>query len=546
MCHPAADGGKHINGVLDKGFKEMTCVSCHGDPKTGDSSPPLGTKGEKETGDAAVGAHEAHLGPSDWHRAGVCADCHAIPASTLHADGKTDFLWGDTANADGASPQYDTSKATCSSVYCHGTTLIGAKAGGSVKREPIWTQVDGTFKACGASCHTNPPGGGHTDNGSCNLCHGQVINSMGQIVNPPLHIDGKVDVGSFACNACHGSADNNAPPTGTNGETATSTAAVGAHQSHLKDGPLRTAVACGECHLVPTDFDSEGHVEVPPAEVTWGSLAKTGDAAPSWDRVSATCSAVYCHGATLSGGSKTEPVWTTVDGTYNQCGACHGAPPPWPHTYKSTCHDCHPGTVAAGGAVDVAGGKHVDGELQIDTASLTCSSCHGGTENAAPPLGTRGESGTTEAAVGAHQAHLETSAWHRDGQCADCHIVPQSVDHSDGKTDFEWGAVSKADGVSPAYDTGTRTCATTYCHGTTLKGAKSGGTVNRTPEWTKVDGTYKECGTTCHTLPPGGGHAPAPTGCLCHGSVVTSVNAGPPATATWKNKDLHINGKVDY
>ncbi|MBI5527024.1 MAG: CxxxxCH/CxxCH domain-containing protein, partial [Deltaproteobacteria bacterium] len=210
------------------------------------------------------------------------------------------------------------------------------------------------------------------------------------------------------------------------------------------------------------------------------------------------------------------------------------------------CHDCHPGTVAADGTIDVAGGKHIDGELEVDYSSMTCSSCHGGVENAAPPIGTRGETETTEAAVGAHQKHVASAAWHRDGQCADCHAVPQSVSHSDEKTDFEWGLVSKADGASPAYDSGTHTCATTYCHGTTLKGANVGGKVNRTPEWTKVDGTYNECGTTCHTLPPGAGHAPAPTGCNCHGSVVTSVNVGPPATATWKNKDLHINGQVNY
>ncbi|MBI5524898.1 MAG: CxxxxCH/CxxCH domain-containing protein, partial [Deltaproteobacteria bacterium] len=384
MCHPdPEDGGKHVNGVLDKKFDELTCTICHGDPSTGDAAPPVGPGGETETTEAAVGAHRNHLGPSDWHRSVGCSDCHAVPTSTSHADGKTDFAFGDTARADGAAPQYDASKATCSSVYCHGATLFGAKTGGTVKREPVWTQVDGTFNACGASCHTNPPGGDHLANEACDLCHGQVIGLNGRWVNPALHVDGKVDVKSMVCNGCHGSADNNAPPVSTSGSSDTGDVTVGAHQSHVKDGALRAALDCTECHVVPAAWDAAGHIDTPPAEVTWGTLAVSDGANPGWDHNSATCSAVYCHGATLSGGTRTEPVWTTVDGTFDECGACHGVPPPWPHPYKSTCHDCHPGTVAADGTIDVAGGKHIDGELEVDYSSMTCSSCHGGVENAA-------------------------------------------------------------------------------------------------------------------------------------------------------------------
>ena len=182
----------------------LNCTTCHGDPILG-PAPPMGTHGETLTSQPAVGAHLQHLNASKWHRNGKCQDCHALPTSTSHADGKIDFSWSAPSNADGANPAFSFTTLTCTNTYCHGTTLQGAVAGGTVSRSPVWTQVDGTFGACGTSCHTNPPGGSHPASTDCQTCHAAVVASFTE-GNPPaviwkdatLHINGTVDLSAAA------------------------------------------------------------------------------------------------------------------------------------------------------------------------------------------------------------------------------------------------------------------------------------------------------------------------------------------------------------
>jgi predicted CxxxxCH...CXXCH cytochrome family protein len=201
---------------------------------------------------------------------------------------------------------------------------------------------------------------------------------------------------SSDCTSCHGSPGNPAPPRAVNGDTATTSAGVGAHQAHLTDSALRKAIGCEECHLVPTSTASHPNGLV---NLTFGPLARTGGVDATWTPAGATC-ANYCHGASLTGGSLTSPVWTRVDGTQAACGTCHGAPPPSPHPSSATCNTCHPLTVTAGGAIDVAGGHHMNGVVEASSAhgdfsspaihgpkffeflaggpgALQCTSCHG-------------------------------------------------------------------------------------------------------------------------------------------------------------------------
>jgi predicted CxxxxCH...CXXCH cytochrome family protein len=118
--------------------------------------------------------------------------------------------------------------------------------------------------------------------------------------------------------------------------------------------------------------------------------------------VSHTCT-VYCHGASLDpagGGSLTRPDWTTPFPAGNQCGFCHGFPPPAPHPALTspttdTCKTCHPdpttGTTHIDGTVEVNGG-HVAGYADPASTSfhgpdaiaflegsgtLQCGTCHG-------------------------------------------------------------------------------------------------------------------------------------------------------------------------
>jgi predicted CxxxxCH...CXXCH cytochrome family protein len=157
---------------------------------------------------------------------------------------------------------------------------------------------------------------------------------------------------------------------------------VGAHRSHLEAlHKVSSPVACNECHLVPTDFNSPGHVDTgPPAEVfppDAGVLARADGAAVSYDPQTGTCTS-YCHG---SGARLSQDTSPTVNRTpaFNgigqaACGSCHGIPPQIPgesfHTGKTLgdCAGCHPRSVTSAGniIVDSSGNStHLNGEIDV-------------------------------------------------------------------------------------------------------------------------------------------------------------------------------------
>jgi predicted CxxxxCH...CXXCH cytochrome family protein len=353
-------------------------------------------------------------------------------------------------------------------------------------------------------------------------------------VNLATHVDGQVQVSANACNSCHGSSTNAAPPAGTHGETSTTARAVGAHQAHVAGGTIGKAIGCAECHPVPTSMShSNGTVEV-----AFGTLSRTGGAAPAWNGTS--CASTYCHGATLNaGGTLTAPSWTVVNGSQDACGTCHRSPPPLPHVQNGACGGCHAGYTAT--TVDLA--THIDGK--VDVLPMTCSSCHGdgtrvalaGADSnvaAAPPTDSAGNTAVTARGVGAHLAHVNQATYRQAPlACADCHLgaVPPAGDtaHANGSVAFAFGALAKNaswGGVTPAPAWNRTTCAGTYCHGAFKNGATA------TMTWA-TDVTLT-C-ASCHGAPPGGTH-PANANCGgCHAGY----------TATSVNKATHMNGALD-
>ncbi len=549
---------RHGDGKVD--VIPLVCTSCHGDAPSQDPAPPLGTRGETSPADPAVGAHQAHLADSTWHRTGQCADCHSVPKALVHSSGMVEIEWNAPSANDGVLPAYSSLALTCTNTYCHGTTLAGPNPGGVVSRTPVWNVVDGSFDACGSTCHTNPPGAPHTDSTACPLCHTAVIASFSPGKPPAvvwkdrtLHIDGKVDAVGLTCTTCHGDpvTKNAAPPKGTNGEVDTSARAVGAHAAHLTGATWHRAGQCTDCHQVPASAIHSDGV----AKLTFAGPAGADGATPTFSSPALTCSN-YCHGATLFGPNKNgsvakTPVWTTVNGAFSACGSsCHTNPPGPPHVANTACPSCHAPTISAYSALPKPtavwkdASLHVDGK--VDVSGLKCTSCHGDPQSGspAPPHGTAGETLTTEPAVGAHTAHLGPSAWHRTGQCVDCHKVPAAIPHNDGVVDFTWGTPSTTGGVTPAFDAATVSCKSVYCHGVTLPGPNPGGVVARTPVWTKVDGSFDACGASCHTNPPAAPH-PQSTACAsCHDATLSAYVPGSPPKPTWKDPTLHIDGKV--
>jgi len=223
--------------------------------------------------------------------------------------------------------------------------------------------------------------------GVCQGCH-NVPEAGGKY--PPEHDSGKASdcnkchfhssaAGSFSgsCGQCHGMPPTSATP-GPGGLATPATnalsGAAGAHSAHVVTG---LKMECNTCHdgyadrtmpnsTIDLGFSING-VNVPgftnvPAGGIYNNtntLANgyvfTGSVGTGANQ---TCANIYCHGSTLTGGSKTSPSWVGGNGEVG-CGSCHGASAANPPTAGS--HARHAGNAA--------------GQLQIP-----CASCHGATD----------------------------------------------------------------------------------------------------------------------------------------------------------------------
>jgi predicted CxxxxCH...CXXCH cytochrome family protein len=352
------------------------------------------------------------------------------------------------------------------------------------------------------------------------------------------------------CGYCHGVNGKGAPPSALNGSRRTSDVGVGAHQTHLRKGKNSQAIECEQCHVVPRDVDDPHHLtegqKNTNAEVVFGDIAQNAGLTPKWDRRQRQCSDVYCHGASLEGGNHVAPIWTQVDGSQIKCDGCHGNPPPWPHMQGervSTCATCHPETVGPDGAIRVADGLHINGEVE---AAVQCYSCHGnGDANAAPPQALDGSDQTSDIGVGAHQAHMLNNKVSKAISCEQCHIVPVTVGapghwpagEEEAYAEVTFGDLAKTGGLIPAWDRDQQLCTNTYCHGASLTGAN-----HVAPIWTRVDGSQIEC-DGCHGNPPPWPHLQGVQGNMCVTCHPKTVDANGDILLTY---GFHINGKVDF
>jgi len=356
------------------------CTPCHGDPArpTGSNpllpaAPPLGTKGETATTARAVGAHQRHDHV-------LCNECHVVPNSMGHSNGKVDMAWGPVATAGGVSPVWN--GASCSASYCHGNFPLY----GNASNAPVWTAPRAS--ACG-TCHGLPPtANGHSASTSCGSCHpGYTVST----VNPALHVNGRPDISGLACTSCHGDstrtgiagADPNvavAPPIAATGRS------PGAHLAHVnKTGGIMTPAQCAECHAGAVPSSTTGH----PSGAITVAFSGRGGTAGSYNQGTLTCSSTYCHG-NFTGGSNAAPPWTGAGPL--ACNACHPSSPTSGEHDKHivgeglACGICHSGYTATtvNVSLHVNGAKNVGGAgTGIRTwASPSCtpsdtSACHG-------------------------------------------------------------------------------------------------------------------------------------------------------------------------
>ena len=500
----------HVNGTVDLG--DLGCSACHG--QSGLGAPPPDLAGSTATSAPGVGAHSVHLQAAQTHGAVACGECHQVPSSVeapghIDASRPADVVFGPLAGAEGSTPAFDADALTCAGSYCHGSAT------------PVWNDPRSSSEACG-TCHEVPPPPPHPASDQCGACHGEVIDLNGAFVAPERHVDGTVDV-SLTCHSCHGTGSLGGPPPDLSGSSDPSSMGVGAHAQHLEAGTTHDPVACGECHVVPGSVGDAGHIDDLPAEVTFGTLASSGGATPSFSRTGATCADTYCHGASI-------PVWTSPRSSSQACGSCHGLPPPAPHPPVAACERCH-GEVVGAGNVFVDTSLHVNGTVDVQ---LDCNSCHGSSTSDAPPVDLEGNTSVSAEGVGAHQVHLQGSRFYRPVQCDECHVVPAAVGdagHIDdwGTAEVTFSGVAVAGGAAPSWDSGTLTCSDSWCHGPEDR-------TSVTPAWNS--GQSQSCLGSCHGYPPAS-HDPGSTACAdCHSTAGTTDLIAIP--------EQHVDGNLDF
>jgi predicted CxxxxCH...CXXCH cytochrome family protein len=611
---------KHIDGVGDG---PAGCAGCHGTSsrtaqqalvwgggETGDplsGSPPNPSSGRTTT---QTGPHLSHVYPASGAAQVIepvkCSECHPGDKTLSHGTDASDDVafTSSIRSALGGLPAptwtfgtpYPATAGTCANNYCHGAKLP-ALAKGSIA---TWTWNTTTVADCG-SCHGAAPGTPwHTsvaDNrNACYVCHDKTVDNAGTILadatNAPFatqHIDGTVDVKVLACNACHGSVTNDAPPTAAN--TANGDA-VGSHQSHVVAGNVSDALSCTECHGTGWQTYTQKHADGT-ADTLFGTTLSTGTAWTGNGNATSNCATSYCHGASATtptgassaqgfwGGQNVTPLWNTIaGGVYQQCNACHGNFPPLNtnnhHPPNSACVDCHGTGYSASVVVDPARATHVNGG--VERTRTGCTECHGdatqvvaSSENGliAPGFNVNaadstGQKVATAAAVGAHQAHLTNSLLKNNtvpATCTSCHAspMPSNTAHATGagsggaRATVPFGAFAKTGGLTPSYGTSTTgsdystgatagSCASTYCHGGKYTTIEYAGTDN-SPSWT-AGSAGAACGA-CHKVPPSSpGHVDAgvtsATNCSgCH----PGYNCIPDTTcATFQLPSNHIDG----
>ncbi len=327
-CHGALTAATHLDGALTRVADR--CDSCHGADATG--APPRGLDGGTSSAQRGVGAHQAHLTGGAVSKPVACEACHEVPASVATARHPN----GGPAEVK-AAVGFELAGGTCANA-CHG-------------RPASWTQPGPL--ACG-TCHALPPAYPHPQRSDCGLCHPPVDASQ-----RAHHVDGRVDVAvPEQCDACHGSAANPAPPRDLDGGTDTQRPGVGAHQAHVVGRGLARPVPCNECHPVPAQVRSFGHLDGV-VQVRFSGAAVNGALTPRY--ANGSCGGTACHdtsaytGGGPTGGTQPSPVWTQVDGGQATCTSCHGQPPPAPHVARSDCGTCHKLEPAA----------HVNGHLDL-------------------------------------------------------------------------------------------------------------------------------------------------------------------------------------
>ncbi|PIW01966.1 MAG: hypothetical protein COW42_03250 [Deltaproteobacteria bacterium CG17_big_fil_post_rev_8_21_14_2_50_63_7] len=292
-CH-AAHG---VDAVVAPEEQEALCKSCHN---------PTGLAASMDK----VGSHSVAGGSRNL----ACTVCHNPHLAEVVFDARTGTS-GDNLSLLRANVFDEASGGSSISVF-----LSSPQDLAHPQSSPPW---DGVCQGCHTqTAHHSRDGTAdhdHMNGSSCLACH--------------PHEDGFLP--NVDCNSCHDQS-------------------TGAHQRHLVASNMSEPLPCSECHTVPVAYDDPGHLNgVVEVGFAAGSRATWDASNPTWD--GATCQDVFCHGASLTEGTKTAPLWsdTGVD-----CGWCHVA-----RRSDLVCQNCHGIIYLPDDSLDFD--RHINGALDF-------------------------------------------------------------------------------------------------------------------------------------------------------------------------------------
>ncbi|OIO22594.1 MAG: hypothetical protein AUJ54_03180 [Ignavibacteria bacterium CG1_02_37_35] len=391
------------------GGKFTACQSCHGDNFQGGLNSPNCTNCH-----ASIDVHKTGIidqNSANFHgkyklKTGLtdCTSCHGISftggtqspsCKTCHSTidvHKTGINDQNSPNFHGKRNELKTSFAECQS--CHGDNFQGGNNSVSCTscHTTITVHKTGITNPTSANFHGKFLKSSSWNISACASCHSS--NFSGGSTSPNCKTSGchSSAQGPAACNTCHGDFNNPSqisPPEDLSGNTSTSFAGVGAHVKHLSAYANAISLACSECHTVPTDVNSAGHLGSDgKAEFNFGTFTnKFGGT--SYDFGNNKCANTYCHGhfefkksdagsptaenqytSDKMVGNNRSPVWTNLSGGETKCFSCHGKndadPSPFGHVSYTIdqCVWCHASVVDASGTI-IDKTKHINGKINV-------------------------------------------------------------------------------------------------------------------------------------------------------------------------------------
>lgn len=192
----------------------------------------------------------------------------------------------------------------------------------------------------------------------CTSCHGADLNGQGDAVScdtchASVTADWKTD-----CTFCHGSAESPDPWEDIDDSTDLASLSFSAHAAHLTDSSTKLAFDCEQCHDVPTDVFTAGHLFTDDTTLGVAEVAFAGGISSEGAyNGGGSCSNLWCHGN----------------------GTDHNGEATVTDEFES-CDSCHPSIDSTGAEVAVLGGKHqVHMEYDDGGDYLDCADCHRGT-----------------------------------------------------------------------------------------------------------------------------------------------------------------------